>query len=301
MPIIIPQDLPARRILETERVFTLGADDARRQDIRALQVAVLNLMPTKVDTETQISRVLANTPLQVELTLLHTASHQAAHADPGHMAAFYRTFEQVRGRRFDGLIVTGAPVETLPWNEVDYWDELCAILDWSRANVRASLFICWGAQAALQRFHGVDKHALQAKRFGVFLHRLRDGRPTLVRGHDDEFWVPVSRHTEVREADLPRDQGLNVLASSDEAGLHLVHDAAHRRTYLFNHPEYDADTLGREWRRDVAKGLPISLPANYFPGDDPTRAPPVKWRSHGQLVYTNWLNHEVYQPGSLPG
>ncbi|WP_338429993.1 homoserine O-succinyltransferase [Synechococcus elongatus] len=296
MPIIIPQDLPARRILDAEHVFTLGDADARRQDIRALQVVVLNLMPTKVTTETQIARVLANTPLQVELTLIHTASYQPTHTDPEHLRNFYRTFDQIRDRSFDGLIVTGAPVETLPWQAVDYWSELTTILEWSREAVRSSLFICWGAQAALQHFHGIEKQTLPAKRFGVFWHHLRDRSSPLVRGHDDDFLVPVSRHTEVITEEVLAQPQLQVLAESDEAGLHLLWDASRHRTYLFNHPEYDADTLDREYRRDRDKGLPINLPLNYYPNDDPNQTPRVRWRSHAQLLYTNWLNYEVYQP-----
>lgn len=300
MPIIVPQDLPARSTLDGEHVFTIGDQEARAQDIRALQVVLLNLMPTKLATETQIARMLANTPLQVELTLLHTTSRKSKNTDPAHLETFYQTFDKIRHKHFDGLIVTGAPVEQLDWPEVEYWDELAEIFDWSRDSVRANLFLCWGAQAALHHFHGLEKRLLPSKKFGIFHHRLIDSLPALVRGQDDEFLAPVSRHTEVLADDVRTVPGLQILAESDAAGLHLVWDPDQRRTYVFNHPEYDADTLDAEYRRDIDRGLDIQPPRNYYPDDDPTRRPRLRWRSHGQLLFTNWLNHEVYQPTSLP-
>jgi homoserine O-succinyltransferase len=295
MPIILPRDLPAWRTLSGEGITVFAGDQLPKPSSRPLQVLLLNLMPTKVVTETQIARVLSNSPLPVELTLLRTATHAAGHADPNHLRAFYRTFAEIRDRRFDGLIITGAPVETLPWHEVDYWGEISDILAWSADTAMASLFICWGAQAALQHFYGIGKRALPAKRFGVYWHRLVRPTAALVRDHDDDFLVPVSRHTETPRDEVAANPRLEILADSDEAGLHLVWEPARRRTYLFNHPEYDADTLDREYRRDRDRGLPIALPVNYYPGDDPARQPRVRWRSHAHLIYTNWLSHQVQQ------
>ncbi len=252
-------------------------------------------MPTKIETETQIARLLANSPLQVELTLLQTATHKASNTSEEHLLQFYKTFEQVKYKKFDGIIITGAPVETLPFNEVDYWPELVSILEWTRSNVHASLFICWGAQAALQHFHGVPKHRLVAKHSGVYKHKLLEPYAPVVRGIDDEFYVPVSRYTEVRREDVEKIRVLEILSESPGAGLYLVHDRERRRLYSFNHAEYDPDTLEREYKRDLAKGLAPAVPCNYYPDDDPTMPPVVRWRSHAWLLFANWLNYEVYQ------
>lgn len=300
MPIIIQDDLPAIRALENEGIFLLPRSEALRQDIRALQVCLLNLMPTKVETETQIARLLANSPLQVELTLLQTATHKATNTSEEHLLQFYKTFEQVKDRRFDGLIVTGAPVETMPFTDVDYWPELVSILEWSRSNVHACLFICWGAQAALHHFHGIPKHRLPAKYSGVYKHKLISPyKAPVCRGIDDEFWVPVSRYTEVKREDVQKVPVLDILAESPGAGLYLVHDRQRRRLYSFNHAEYDPDTLDREYRRDLARGLNPAVPCNYYPDDDPTMPPIVRWRSHAWILFANWLNYEVYQ-GFIP-
>ncbi|NLY94239.1 MAG: homoserine O-succinyltransferase [Myxococcales bacterium] len=295
MPIIIPNDLPAMKTLDSEGIFVIPQSEAVRQDIRALQVVLLNLMPTKIETETQIARLLANSPLQVELTLLQTATHKAANTSEEHLLQFYKTFDQVKDRKFDGLIVTGAPVETLEFSEVDYWPELVSIFEWSRTNVHASLFICWGAQAALYHFHGVPKYRLVAKHSGVYKHRLLKPYAPVVRGIDDEFYVPVSRYTEVRKEDIEKIGVLEILSESPGAGLYLVHDRVRRRLYSFNHAEYDPDTLKREYERDLARGLNPAIPCNYYPDDDPTQPPIVRWRSHAWLLFANWLNYEVYQ------
>jgi homoserine O-succinyltransferase len=299
LPIKIPNDLPAFEKLQQEGVQLIGADEASRQDIRPMQVALLNLMPDKPKTETQLARLLGATPLQVELTLLTTSTYRPNTVPLSHLQSFYRTWADVRHRKFDGLIVTGAPVELLPFEEVRYWEELTAILDWSRANVHSCFHICWGAQAALRHFHGVPKHILPAKRFGIYTHHVcerRDARrPTLVRGLDDHFLVPVSRHTEVRAADLPPEVGLEVLARSNAAGLCLVHEPRHRTAYMFNHLEYDTYTLHDEYVRDLARDAGhVSLPINYYPDDDPEKPPRNCWRAYAHLLFGNWIN-EMYQ------
>lgn len=294
MPITVPDTLPARAVLEQEGVMVMGQGVAVHQDIRPLRIAILNLMPLKVPTETQLVRVLGAGPLQVEVTLVATESYTPKNTSAEHMAAFYKPWSRVREERFDGLIITGAPVETLPFEEVKYWRELCGILDWARENVYQRFFICWGAQAALHHYHGIPKFELPAKAFGVFPHRVLNPASPLLRGFDDEVPVPVSRHTEVRRADIERVPELEILLESDESGVCLVRDRVTRDVFMFNHLEYDWCTLGDEYRRDCGEGKPIALPAHYFPGDDPTRKPPNRWRSHGFLLYGNWLN-EVYQ------
>lgn len=294
MPIKIPNDLPARAVLEQERVPVISETMALRQDIRPLQIALLNLMPEKIKTETQLLRVLGATPLQVEMTLLRPASHTPKNTPQEHLTAFYQTWEEVRDRRFDALIVTGAPVEHLPFTEVAYWEELTAILDWTRSHVFGTLSICWGAQAALHHFHGLPKHEVGSKRFGVFPHRVVRPFEPLVAGFDDTFLVPVSRYTEIRHADLSAAPDLDVLVESEESGLCLLQDVARRRVYMFNHLEYDAETLLAEYRRDRDAGRDTALPFNYFPHDDPAQAPRLTWRAHRHLLFGNWLNL-IYQ------
>ncbi len=298
MPIKIPNDLPAAAMLATEGVRLIGENEALRQDVRPLQIALLNLMPEKPKTETQLARLLGATALQVELTLLTTSTYRPQNVPLSHLQSFYRQWDEVQDRKFDGLIVTGAPVELLPFEEVKYWPELAAIFDWSRTNVHSCFHICWGAQAALFHFHGVPKYTLPVKRFGIYTHYVierRDAaRPGLLRGFDDYFLVPVSRHTEVRRADLEAVPGLELLAVSNAAGACLVHDPRHREVFMFNHLEYDTFTLADEYRRDCASRGDVSLPLNYYPDDDPTKAPRNCWRAYAHLLFGNWIN-EIYQ------
>lgn len=292
MPIKIPENLPAIDVLRAEGVMVMSDATAARQDIRPLQIALLNLMPNKVRTETQFARLIGATPLQIELTLIRMTGHTPRNTPAEHMEAFYTSFAEARARRFDGLIVTGAPIEKLPFEAVDYWAELQAVFDWTQTNVQRTFAICWGAQAMLHHFHGTPKHALPAKAFGCYRHRNLAPSSPYLRGVSDDFIVPVSRWTEVREAELP--PGLNVLMSSPETGPCLVEDAAHRALYMFNHIEYDTTSLAEEYQRDVAAGVAIAPPANYFPAGDPTRAPENRWRSHAHLLFGNWIN-ELYQ------
>ena len=295
MPVKIPASLPARGILEAENVFLIEEHRALKQDIRPLRIAILNLMPTKVATETQLLRLLGNSPLQLEVTLLHMASHEAKNTSAEHLLEHYVSFAEVRHLAFDGLIVTGAPVEQLPFESVDYWEELTDLLDWARTHVFSSFFICWGAQAALYRYYGIPKYALAEKMFGVFPHRLNVQNERIVQGFDDEFFAPHSRHTEIRREDVLATPGLMLLAESDESGVYLVQSADHRQVFVTGHSEYDPCTLQGEYARDLGKGLPIGIPRNYFPEDDPTRAPLVRWRGHSNLLFSNWLNYFVYQ------
>lgn len=294
MPIKIANDLPAARTLEEEGVPLIRESDAIRQDVRPLEIALLNLMPQKIKTETQFARLLGATPLQVELQLLFLSSHDPKNTPREHMASFYQTWEEVKDRKFDGLIVTGAPIEKLPFEDVDYWDELCEIFDWTQSNVHSSFDICWGAQAAMHHFHGVPKYELPQKMFGVYPHRVvSDGRP-LLRGFNDVFNIPVSRYTEVHGKDIAQHPDLRILAEADDAGICLVEDEAHRHIYMFNHLEYDATTLKEEYERDISANLPIDVPKNYFPKDDPSQPPVNSWRSFAHLMVANWIN-EVYQ------
>ena len=295
MPIRIPAGLPARDVLENEYIFVMDEQRAVKQDIRPLKIAILNLMPTKIVTETQLIRLLSNTPLQIELTLLQTASHRPTNTSAEHMETFYKNFSDVREGRFDGLVITGAPVENLPFEEVDYWHELCAIMEWSRRNVYSTLHICWAAQAGLYYHHHIDKHPVDKKVFGIFSHRCTDLRHPLLRGFDEEFLAPHSRHTEVKLEDVQACKSLDVLATSEEAGLYIAATHDCRRVYVTGHSEYDADTLALEYFRDVSRGLPIDLPRRYFPNDDPTQTPKNVWRSHANLLFSNWLNYSVYQ------
>ena len=298
MPIKIPNDLPARQELEEEGLCVVSESVAVRQDIRPLRIALLNLMPQKERTETQMARLIGSGPLQVELTLVTTGSYTPTNVSQKHMRDFYRPWESVSQEKFDGFIITGAPVEQMPFEDVFYWKELTDILDWTQTHVHQTLGLCWGAQAALYHFHGVPKHQLDAKLFGVFQHRVVTQNSAMLRGFNDSFPVPVSRHTEVRHEDLPEEAGLRVLAESDEAGLCLIEDPALNHIYMFNHLEYDANTLRDEYLRDRKLGLEIALPKYYFPGDDPDREPPNFWRSHAHLMIANWIN-DIYQTTSF--
>ncbi|MGB8214916.1 MAG: homoserine O-succinyltransferase [Anaerolineales bacterium] len=295
MPVRIPETLPARATLESENIFVMGEERARHQDIRPLRVAILNLMPTKIATETQLLRLLGNSPLQVEVTLLHTASHESKNVSAEHLVTHYKSFAQVRQRKFDGLIITGAPVELLPFEEVDYWPELTRILDWAESNVFSMLYICWGAQAGLYHRFGIPKYTLPDKVFGVFPHRVFERYHKLMRGFDDVFMAPHSRYTEVRRADIERVPELQILAESDESGIYIVASRDGRHIFVTGHSEYDPLTLQGEYERDINKGLPIQVPAHYFPGDDPSQPPLVRWRGHANLLFANWLNYFVYQ------
>lgn len=295
MPVRIPSTLPARATLERENVFVMGEERAARQDIRPMRVAILNLMPTKVATETQLLRLLGNTPLQIDVTLLHTATHESKNVAPEHLLEHYTTFEQVRDEKFDGLVITGAPVEQMPFEEVDYWSEVAAIIDWADEAVSSTLNICWGAQAALYRRYRIPKHPLPRKMFGVFEHRTLAPTDRLLRGFDDVFFAPHSRHTEVRRADIERIDEVRILAESDEAGVYLAASTNGRHVFVTGHSEYDPLTLKAEYDRDVSRGLPIEVPRNYYPDDDPSRPPLVRWRGHANLLFANWLNYHVYQ------
>lgn len=295
MPIKIPAGLPAREILQRENIFVMDENRAVKQDIRPLRLAVLNLMPTKIVTETQIIRLLSNTPLQIDLTLLKMSSHVSQNVSEEHMLAFYRSFRQVQREKFDGLIITGAPVENLNFNEVDYWDELCEVMEWSKRNVYSTLHICWAAQAGLWYHYGIPKYSLPKKMFGIFLHDTRQPNHPLLRGFDEQFLAPHSRHTEVRREDIERCGKVEILADSAEAGVYLVASKKRRLFYVTGHSEYDTGTLAAEYFRDVERGLPIELPRHYFPDDDPTKPPLNLWRSHAHLLFSNWLNYFVYQ------
>ena len=295
MPIKIPNGLPAAATLQEENIFVMTELRAASQDIRPLRIMLLNLMPTKIDTETQLSRLLGNTPLQVELTLVKTASHQSKNTSEEHMLAFYKVFDDVKHENFDGLVITGAPVEQMAFEEVDYWPELCEIMEWSKTHVHSTFHICWGAQAGLYYHFGVPKVALEKKMFGVFPHRRDYEKSILFRGFDDTFMVPHSRHTTVLREDIEKVPELKILASSQEAGVYALATKNGRQIYITGHSEYDPLTLDKEYRRDVAAGKPIEVPKNYYPGDDPRQAPIVSWRSGANLLYCNWLNYFVYQ------
>ena len=295
MPIKIPNDLPAVQTLLDENIFVMTETRAITQDIRPLRILLLNLMPKKIETETQLSRMLGNTPLQIELTLIRASSHVSQNTALDHLLAFYKTFDEVKDQRFDGLIITGAPVELMPFEEVDYWEELCEIMDWSRTHVHSTLHICWGAQAGLYHHFGIDKRVLPEKLFGVFPHTADYRQSILLRGFDDVFYVPHSRHTTIDRADVEAVPELRVLASSEQAGVHIVSYKEGRQFFVMGHAEYDPLTLDAEYRRDVAAGLPIQPPVNYYPDNDPSKPPLVNWRAHGSLLYTNWLNYFVYQ------
>ena len=295
MPIKIPNDLPAVKTLQEENIFVMTHTRASTQDIRPLRIVLLNLMPKKIETETQLSRLLGNTPLQIELELVRMKSHEAANTPQHHLLSFYKTFDDIRDERFDGMVITGAPVEQMPFEDVDYWPELCQIMAWSKTNVHSTLHFCWGAQAGLYYHYGIEKQQLPKKLFGVFPHRVEYKRSILFRGFDDEFMVPHSRHTTVRREDIEKVDDLRILASSEEAGVYAVFTNMGRQIFITGHSEYDADTLKNEYLRDIAAGKPIEIPKNYFPDDDPTRQPLVRWRSSANLLFSNWLNYFVYQ------
>jgi homoserine O-succinyltransferase len=295
MPIKIPNDLPAAQTLQDENIFIMTQTRALTQDIRPLHILVLNLMPKKIETETQLSRLLGNTPLQVEMELIHTASHPAKNTAPEHLTAFYQTFDQIADRNFDGMVITGAPVELLAFEEVSYWKELCRIFEWSKTHVHSTLHICWGAQAALYYHYGIPKRIRPQKLFGVFPHHLDYPRSILFRGFDDTFMVPHSRHSEVARSDIEQVPALKILASSPEAGVYAAMTKNGRQIFLTGHSEYDAGTLQEEYQRDLAEGKSIQIPKNYYPMDDPGQKPLVTWRSGANLLFSNWLNYFVYQ------
>ena len=295
MPIKIPVGLPAGATLEGENIFVMNEFRAEHQDIRPLKIAALNLMPTKITTETQLIRLLSNSSLQIEFTLLQTATHRSTHTSAEHMAAFYKNFDDIRSQNFDGLIITGAPVENLDFDEVNYWDELCEIMEWSRNHVFSTLHICWAAQAGLNFHYGIPKYPLRKKLFGVFEHYALLPNHPIVRGFDEYFLAPHSRHTEVRESDIAEVPELEVVAKSDLAGAYIIAARDSRMLFVTGHAEYDYDTLANEYFRDKAKGLDIDLPHNYFPGDNPRVKPPNVWRGHAHLLFSNWLNYFVYQ------
>ena len=295
MPIKIPNALPATRTLTEENIFVMTETRALSQDIRPLRIAIVNLMPTKIDTETQLLRLLGNSSLQVEIDLIRTASHISRNTSQTHLDTFYKTFDQIRAQNYDGMIITGAPVEQLPFEEVEYWEELCAIMAWSRKHVHSTLHICWGAQAGLYYHYGINKKPLKEKLFGVFPHRAERQNYILLRGFDDVFMVPHSRHTTVAREDIEQCPALKILASSEEAGVYICATDGGKQIFITGHSEYDSRTLEREYLRDKSAGLPIAPPKNYYPGDDDTQPPMVTWRSHANLLYANWLNYIVYQ------
>ena len=295
MPIKLQKDLPAVKILENENIFVMTEERAITQDIRPLKILILNLMPTKVDTETQLSRMLGNTPLQVEIELIHTESHKSKNTSEEHLLAFYKQFSDVKANYYDGMIITGAPVEKMEFEEVDYWEELCEIMEWSKSHVQSTLHICWGAQAALYYHFGIKKYMLEEKLSGVYAHKVDYKKSILFRGFDDIFYVPHSRYTTVSRKEIEGTKGLRVLASSEKAGVYAVSTPKGRQIFLTGHSEYDVDTLNKEYTRDKKAGINPSIPEHYFPNDDDTKAPVLSWRAHATLLFTNWLNYFVYQ------
>lgn len=295
MPIKIPNDLPAVKTLESENIFVMTETRAITQDIRPLRILILNLMPKKVETETQLARLLGNTPLQVEMELIHTKSHQSKNVAEDHLLAFYKTFDDVRDEKFDGMVITGAPVENMPFEEVEYWQELCEIMEWSKTHVHSTFHICWGAQAGLYYHYGIQKRQVPEKIFGVFPHVVEYKKSILFRGFDDVFYVPQSRHTTVDREEIEKIPELKILSSSKAGGVYAVSSKNGRQIFITGHSEYDPETLKFEYDRDVSQGKPIKIPENYYPNDDPTKPPIVTWRGHANLLYSNWLNYFVYQ------
>ncbi len=294
MPLIIPETLPAYDKLGEENVFVMHKERAEHQEIRPLKILILNLMPTKITTETQLARLLANNPLQIEITLLKTATYESTNTSEEHLDAFYLTFDQIKDQRFDGMIITGAPVETMKFEDVDYWDEICKIMEYSKTNVYSTIHVCWGSQAALYYHYGIKKHDSEKKVFGIFEHEVKEVKHPLVRGFDQGFYAPHSRHTKMHSEDIEA-KGLTILAESEEAGNYLIVSKDCRQIFVTGHPEYDQYSLAHEYDRDIAKGLDIALPKNYYYNDDPTKEPIFRWRSHANLLYNNWLNYYVYQ------
>ena len=295
MPLNLPDRLPAIDLLKQENIFVIDTSRALRQDIRPLRIVILNLMPLKITTETDLVRLLSNTPLQLEISFMKIKSHTPKNTPVEHMKAFYRDFSDMRGEKFDGMIVTGAPVEQYPFEEVGYWDELCGILDWARSHVMSTLCICWAAQAGLYHYYGIPKHLLREKLFGVYRHTASEPFAPILRGFDDEFYVPHSRHTEVRREDILRVPGLKILSESEEAGVYMVMGRGGREFFVTGHSEYSPYTLDAEYRRDLQKGLPIRMPEHYYRDDNPANPPVVRWRAHANLLFSNWLNYYVYQ------
>lgn len=295
MPINIPNDLPAAKVLETENIFVMTQARAESQDIRPLRLVILNLMPKKIETETQLLRLLGNTPIQINIELLQMSSHVSKNTPSEHLLKFYKEFEDVSKECFDGMIITGAPVEQMPFEEVDYWDELCKIMDWTKTNVFSTLHICWGAQAALYHHYNIPKYALPEKMFGIFAHGVLNRNHRLMRGFDEMFYVPHSRHTTVRREDIDAVPELELLTFSEKAGAHCIASRDGRQFFITGHSEYERNTLADEYNRDVNLGLPIKTPENYFPCDDPAKTPPLLWRAHSSLLFSNWLNYFVYQ------
>ena len=295
MPIKIPNSLPAVKTLEGENIFVMTETRAITQDIRPLRILIVNLMPKKIETETQFARLLGNSPLQVEMELIHTKSHQSKNVAEEHLLAFYKTFDDVKEQKFDGMVITGAPVEHLPFEEVEYWQELCEIMEWSKTHVHSTLHVCWGAQAGLYYHYGIQKQGVPSKLFGVFPHKVEYKNSILFRGFDDVFMVPQSRHTTVLREDVEKAKGLKILASSEETGVYAISSENGRQFFITGHSEYDADTLKNEYLRDLSQGKPITVPVNYFPNNDPTKPPLVSWRGHAHLLFSNWLNYFVYQ------
>mgnify|MGYP000338767538 FL=1 len=295
MPIKIPNKLPAAKILNSENIFVMTEKRALHQDIRPLKIAILNLMPTKITTETQLLRLIGNTPLQVEVELLHTKTHKSKNTPEEHLLKFYKTFDDIKDQKFDGLIITGAPVETMDFEKVNYWNELTEIMEWSRHNVTSTFHICWGAQAGLYYHYNIPKYLLDKKVFGVFPHKVRKKNKKLLRGFDDMFYAPHSRYTEVRKEDIKKVPELEILADSKEAGIYIVASKDGRQIFVTGHSEYDPLTLHEEYIRDIQKGIDIDIPKNYYPDDNPSKAPIVNWRGHANLLFANWLNYYVYQ------
>ncbi|NLZ80804.1 MAG: homoserine O-succinyltransferase [Clostridiales bacterium] len=295
MPIKVQSDLPSKAILEEENIFLMDENRATMQDIRPLQIAILNLMPMKVDTETQLLRALSNSPLQVDITFVVLASHTSKNTSANHLNKFYNTFDKVKNRKFDGLIITGAPLELKEYTEVTYWEELKSIMEWSKTNVTSTLHVCWGAQAGLYYHYGVPKHLLPEKKFGIFKHSILNRKAPIVRGFDDMFYAPHSRHTEIRKEDIEKVPELELLSVSEEAGVFMVLGEGGKQIFITGHPEYDRFTLDIEYKRDIAKGLDIKIPENYYTNDDPSIKPELTWRVHANTLYSNWLNYYVYQ------
>ena len=295
MPIKIPDNLPAVKTLTEENIFVMTEKRAITQDIRPLKILLLNLMPKKIETETQLSRLLGNSPLQVDFEFIHTKSHQSKNTSAEHLFTFYKTFDDIKDKTFDGMIITGAPVELMPFEEVEYWKELCEIMEWTKTHVHSTFHICWGAQAGLYYHYGINKQPLDKKMFGIFPHIADYKKSILFRGFDDVFMVPHSRHTTIKREDIEKCPELKILASSEEAGVYAIATEGGKQIFITGHSEYDANTLKNEYLRDLGEGKPIEIPKNYFPDDDPTREPIVSWRSHANLLYSNWLNYFVYQ------